>query len=69
MSTMRIVTPNDAVKEVEKVRLMVEKRFMFNVIEKTLYPILVAKRNAVLVTLADNLPEYKEKEQGHANAY
>lgn len=59
---MRIVTPNDAVKEVEKVRLMVEKRFMFNVIEKTLYPILVAKRNAVLVTLADNLPEYKEKE-------
>lgn len=62
MSTMRIVTPNDAVKEVEKVRLMVEKRFMFNVIEKTLYPILVAKRNAVLVTLADNLPEYKEKE-------
>lgn len=62
MSTMRIVTPNGAVKEVEKVRLMVEKRFMFNVIEKTLYPILVAKRNAVLVTLADNLPEYKEKE-------
>lgn len=30
MSTMRIVTPNGAIKEVEKLCLMVEKRFMFN---------------------------------------
>lgn len=30
MSTMRIVTPNGAIKEVEKVCLMVEKRFKFN---------------------------------------
>lgn len=30
MSTMRIVTPNGAIKEVEKVCFMVEKRFKFN---------------------------------------
>lgn len=30
MSTMRIVTPEGSIKEVEKVHLMVEKRFMFN---------------------------------------
>lgn len=33
-----------------------------DVIEKTLYPILDVKRNAVLVTPAYDLPEYKEKE-------
>lgn len=57
MSTMRIVTPEGSIKEVEKVSLMVEKRFMFNgherrVVEKA--ESLEEKPTAVSIMVVDS---------------